>query len=252
MNTQTHLLLACAVLVPAATSVSPRIAITKTLTVAITFAALLGALMPDASLFVMWGVAKSQGVADSVIWSEWYYSAFWQWVGAITNSLPLYFVIAIAGFLFGGRLPANYRASVLTANLSTSGGSVSRPGNTRADEAEVMEAESSGFPSLLSRAGLLILVFALAALIHALTDFPLHHDDGHPHFWPLTNWIFRSPVSYWDPAHFGNIWSVVEFILALILIVLLWRRFDVVITRFVLFVVAVSYVVVSFYWWQLF
>lgn len=40
-----------------------------------------------------------------------------------------------------------------------------------------------------------------AALLHILFDFPLHHDDGRPHFWPLSDWIFNSPVSYWHTGH---------------------------------------------------
>lgn len=55
--------------------------------------------------------------------------------------------------------------------------------------------------------------FGLAALLHAMIDLPLHNDDGHPHFWPFTNWIYESPVSYWDPDHYGNIAGKVEFLL---------------------------------------
>ena len=37
-----------------------------------------------------------------------------------------------------------------------------------------------------------------AALLHLTLDLPLHHDDGRAHFWPLTSWVFESPISYWD------------------------------------------------------
>lgn len=40
-----------------------------------------------------------------------------------------------------------------------------------------------------------------AALLHIAFDFPLHHDDGRAHFWPLTKWVLESPLSYWDRAH---------------------------------------------------
>lgn len=49
------------------------------------------------------------------------------------------------------------------------------------------------------------IAFAGAALLHLALDFPLHHDDGRPHFWPLTTWVFASPVSYWDMAR-GALW----------------------------------------------
>lgn len=45
-------------------------------------------------------------------------------------------------------------------------------------------------------------LMALSMLLHAAADFPLHHDDGHRHFWPL-EFRFESPVSYWDFDHFG-------------------------------------------------
>jgi len=247
VNTQTHLLLACAVLVPSASQ--SRMAVSKPVTITIIIAALLGALLPDASLFVMWGVAKSQGVADSVIWSDWYYSQFWQWIGAISNSLPLYATIAVTGLFVGGRFPASYRNSTPQASHAITEIHVNRASKVDAVETGKLGSKGSAWLRII---GLMLLVFALAAILHVLTDLPLHHDDGHPHFWPLTNWIFRSPVSYWDPAHHGNVWSAFEFLLALTLIVILWRRFDVRVTRFILFFVAVSYFVVSFYWWQLF
>lgn len=64
-----------------------------------------------------------------------------------------------------------------------------------------------------------------AALLHLGLDFLLHHDDGRAHFWPISNWIFQSPVSYWDPAHYGRIVGVVEIIASLLACVWLWRRF---------------------------
>ena len=42
-----------------------------------------------------------------------------------------------------------------------------------------------------------------SALLHVLCDLPVHNVDAHRHFLPFTNWRFISPVSYWDPKHFG-------------------------------------------------
>lgn len=67
--------------------------------------------------------------------------------------------------------------------------------------------------------------FALAGLLHLIFDLPLHHDDGRAHFWPLTNWIFESPLSYWDPAQYGVYVGGLEIIVSLALCALLWRRF---------------------------
>ena len=65
-----------------------------------------------------------------------------------------------------------------------------------------------------------------AALLHIAMDFPLHHDDGRAHLQPFTDWVFQSPVSYWDPAHYAGIVAPLEILLALGLCVLLWLRFQ--------------------------
>jgi hypothetical protein len=58
-------------------------------------------------------------------------------------------------------------------------------------------------------------LLAASALLHILCDFPLHHDDAHRHLLPLTHWRFASPVSYWDPKHFGHIFMWFELTFAL-------------------------------------
>ena len=67
--------------------------------------------------------------------------------------------------------------------------------------------------------------FCAAALAHVVLDLPLHHDDGHPHFWPFSDWIYASPVSYWDPAHHGVAAGMAEVALCVVLGLVLWRRF---------------------------
>lgn len=63
-----------------------------------------------------------------------------------------------------------------------------------------------------------------SALLHLLFDLPLHHDDAHRHLLPLTHWRFASPVSYWDPAHYGHVVVWIELIGALAACVLVVRR----------------------------
>lgn len=63
-----------------------------------------------------------------------------------------------------------------------------------------------------------------AALLHLCFDFPLHHDDGRAHFWPLTGWVFESPLSYWDRDH-GAMWlAPVEAVAASLAAITLWQR----------------------------
>lgn len=67
-------------------------------------------------------------------------------------------------------------------------------------------------PMLLAAAG--------AGLTHACVDFLCHREDAHMQFWPLSSWKFVSPVSYYEPAHFGVPAMIVESALGLFLA---WR-----------------------------
>lgn len=52
--------------------------------------------------------------------------------------------------------------------------------------------------------------FFLSAGLHQVCDLLLHHDDSHRHFLPFSDWRFASPVSYWDPRHYGRIFAPLE------------------------------------------
>jgi hypothetical protein len=52
--------------------------------------------------------------------------------------------------------------------------------------------------------------FAGAACLHLALDLPLHNHDARMHFWPLTDWVFVSPVSYWDGAYHAEKVAPVE------------------------------------------
>lgn len=90
-------------------------------------------------------------------------------------------------------------------------------------------------------------VFAGAALLHLACDFLLHAKDAHQHFWPLSAWRFESPVSYWDPAHYGAYVGVLEATLGAVLIVALYRRFRALWIRTVLVLAGLTYLAVPAY-----
>ncbi len=50
---------------------------------------------------------------------------------------------------------------------------------------------------------------------HSLLDFPFHHDDAHRHFFPLSDYKFISPLSYWDIKHHARSVACVEMGLVL-------------------------------------
>jgi hypothetical protein len=63
------------------------------------------------------------------------------------------------------------------------------------------------------------------AFLHLCFDFALHRNDARMQFWPLSDWVFRSPFSYWDNAYYGATISTLEQSLVLGLLFLLWRKF---------------------------
>ncbi|MEM8760380.1 MAG: cobalamin biosynthesis protein CobQ [Pseudomonadota bacterium] len=68
-------------------------------------------------------------------------------------------------------------------------------------------------------------VLAGAMLIHLALDFPVHADDAHRHFWPLSDWRLHAPLSYWDVRYHADKVIWVEAALTAACLVILWRRF---------------------------
>ena len=204
MNTQTHILLASALFA------QPGQPVRNTAVVA-------GAIVPDASIFVMWGYGRLVGASEERIWGEFYWLPQWQEVSAITNSLPLFAGLLVLGFFTGS---SDVR---------------------RTSTLPFADAPCSGM-------AMAVIYFSLAALVHIATDLPLHVHDGHPPFWPFSDVIFRSAISYWDPQYHGNIVSLAEMLLAASLVILLWRCFRSRIVRSVLILAIVSYGVVALHW----
>ena len=62
-----------------------------------------------------------------------------------------------------------------------------------------------------------------AAILHLCLDFPLHNHDARMHFWPLTDWKFISPISYWEGSRGGDIVGAVEIVLVAVLTIYLLR-----------------------------
>jgi hypothetical protein len=93
-------------------------------------------------------------------------------------------------------------------------------------------------------ASMLLIVFAGSCLVHMACDFPLHVEDAHRHFFPLSSWRFRSTVSYWDPNHFGVQAASCEAILGVALSVWMWMRFKNVAGRAGIILMLLSYLMV--------
>ncbi len=55
-----------------------------------------------------------------------------------------------------------------------------------------------------------IQILCLSLILHSLFDLPVHNDDAHRHFFPFSDYRFISPLSYWDPKHYGRIVALFE------------------------------------------
>ena len=89
--------------------------------------------------------------------------------------------------------------------------------------------------------GKLLLVFALAALTHMVTDLPVHNHDAYRHFWPFSDWRFISPFSYYEREHHAGWVSLLESVIALTSIIVLWRRFPKLWVKIILAILALLY-----------
>jgi hypothetical protein len=60
-----------------------------------------------------------------------------------------------------------------------------------------------------------VILFFVSVLAHALCDFPLHAMDAHRHFFPISDYRFISPISYWDIRYHGRTVARIEGLLVL-------------------------------------
>ena len=63
-----------------------------------------------------------------------------------------------------------------------------------------------------------------SGLLHLATDFVMHNDDARRQFWPLSDWVFESPFSYWDSAHHAGVVAPLGLVVVLVSAAVIWRR----------------------------
>ena len=261
MNTQTHILLAAALL---CRPNAPRA----------NAAVLAGAIVPDAAVTLLFVWGQASGVPPNELWGRIYFGEPMQTVQAAFNSVPLYAALLVVGLAMAERRASTAaygglnHAERRTLGAATSMGSravgerlatrrarampeqrlpTRRPAATPSSAVEPVPAASHGWWDTVGTLSPLAL-FAIAALVHLAGDLPLHADDAHRHFWPVTDWRFNSPVSYWDPAHHGTLASIAEGVLGVVLCAVLWRRFRARWVRGAVLLATAIYVGVPLYW----
>ena len=90
------------------------------------------------------------------------------------------------------------------------------------------------------------------ALLHLVFDFPLHNEDARMHFWPITDWKFHSPYSYWNGADGAGIVSMIEMTLVVVLTIFLLIRYKTLIWRAVFLALAALQILPTFMWYFVF
>ncbi len=157
----------------------------------------LGAVAPDLPMLVFYFWERLvRGVSEGRIWSERYFDPGWQVVFDIPSSIPLLVLtLCLLLVLVGRRPPA---------------GSIPSAG-----------AAAAPRPARLTASAL----FVASMILHALGDLPLHREDAHRHFFPFSDWRFTSPVSYWDPDHYGGYAAIGEVLLVLAVSFFLFRAY---------------------------
>ncbi len=56
----------------------------------------------------------------------------------------------------------------------------------------------------------IFLWFLLGWLGHTVVDFLTHVDDARPLFWPMSGWLWSSPVSYYNSDYYGREFSLIS------------------------------------------
>ena len=75
------------------------------------------------------------------------------------------------------------------------------------------------------RWGRWLLWYAAGASLHIAFDIFTHAVDGPLFLYPLSDFRFQSPVSYWNPQYYGRIFTVFEYSVDAVLLGVLGVRF---------------------------
>ena len=126
----------------------------------------------------------------------------WVLLGAVMPDLPVLAFYFVCRFVLGMsdetiwkdvyyrdrwfNLFATFHSIPLTAGLSLLGVALASPG---------------------------LALFGASMCLHNIADLPLHARDAHRHFFPFTNYRFKSPVSYWNPRFWGRVVAAGEVLL---------------------------------------
>lgn len=133
--------------------------------------------------------------------------------GGVLPDLPIFLFALTSSFLFGLSSEETWTRAYFTSRW-----------HWAIDPLHSFPLIALGFAAARLRGWRMGQLFFASLFLHALGDFPLHVEDAHPHFFPFSDWRFRSPVSYWDPAHHGVLGATAELVLLIAASVAVVRR----------------------------
>lgn len=134
----------------------------------------LGGFAPDASIFFMFGLSQAMNMPGDVVWRE-PDGLYWQEPWQTFSAISNSIPLWFVGVLVGLFL--------------------------------LLRVER------FKAVGIGLLIFSVAGFLHVVADFLTHADDAHVHLWPLTDWRFTSPVSYWQDAYYAAQFRIFETLL---------------------------------------
>ncbi|MFB6350275.1 MAG: hypothetical protein ABEN55_22165, partial [Bradymonadaceae bacterium] len=88
-----------------------------------------------------------------------------------------------------------------------------------------------------------VALFGASMCLHNVVDLPLHANDAHRHFYPLSNYRFKSPISYWNPRYRGRIAAAGEMLILVVCSVYLFPALVTTWAKAALVVANLAYVV---------
>ncbi len=168
----------------------------------------LGGITPDVPMLLIVLVLKLSGTPTHIIFGELYWQSWWQICNAVGHNFWLWSSLCLLGLYMRDWTAQSARGFDRWTGVS---------------------------------------LFAGSALLHTAIDFICHREDAHMSFWPISRWKFISPVSYYDPDHFGSWFSLGEALIGLYMAVVLFRQFQHWMLRLTLGLAMLLYVAVPTY-----
>lgn len=174
------------------------------------WAGFIGGILPDIPMICACLTGLMQGQSARYIFGDLYFQPRMQYLNGMAHSFILWSLALAIGLLIQRRMA-----------------------KTGIDDA--LQFTSPTWPGIL-------IAFSGAGLLHCTVDFLCHREDAHMQFLPISDWRFMSPVSYYDPRHFGTIFGLFEAGLGVLMSALLFRRTSVIWHRALLGLAILTYV----------